>query len=65
MRSTSISALLGGQLLRCYDCGLLCRTFALRHEDHSCPRCSAHALVIVGTGRPYGDALGSARSKTC
>lgn len=65
MRSTPISALLRGQILRCDDCGLLCRTSALRRNDNSCPQCSAHTLVIASTGAPYGDGKRSVRSEIC
>lgn len=65
MRSTPLSALLRGQVLRCYNCGLLCRTAALRPGDDSCPRCYAPTLAIANTGRPYGDVARSTRSKTC
>ncbi|MET8429962.1 hypothetical protein [Nocardia sp. NPDC004860] len=54
MRSTPISSLVRGQILRCYDCGLLCKPAALRPGDDSCPRCHAHPLVIISTSGRYG-----------
>lgn len=59
MRSTPISSL-RGQILRCYDCGLLCRTSALRPGDDACPRCRARALAVANDGRPYGGAKNTA-----
>lgn len=52
MRVTPFSRL-RGQILRCSDCGFLCRTSALRAGDDSCPRCGVEVLVVVGTGKPF------------
>lgn len=50
MCSISISSLLRGQTLRCNECGLLCRTFAMHSKGGACPRCGAHSLVALSAG---------------
>lgn len=57
MRVTPISKF-RGRILRCPDCGLLCRTSALTPGTAACPRCDARTLTVVGTGKPF-DATGA------
>lgn len=42
-----------GRILRCPDCGLLCRTSALAAGTAACPRCGAQPLTVLGTGKSY------------
>lgn len=49
MCSMSISSLLRGRTLRCNNCGLLCRIFAMYSEGAACPRCGARGLVAAST----------------